>query len=105
MRYNKSIVFVAESSDSYYDSDLGEWVESEPKRTDTTANVTDLGTDRSVAIFGTIKEGAKVIRTQPLFFVPKWDYIEYRDKTYQLVTERVPQERHSLIVQEVIKSG
>ncbi|EOI00678.1 hypothetical protein UAY_01781 [Enterococcus moraviensis ATCC BAA-383] len=105
MRYDKSIVFVAESSESHYDADLGEWVESEPKRTDTTANVTDLGTDRSVAIFGTINEGAKVIRTQPLFSVPKWDYIEYRGKTYQLVTERVPQERHSLIVQEVIKDG
>lgn len=103
MRYNQSIVFVEESSNSHYDSELGEWVECEPKRIETAANVTDLGTDRSITIFGTIKQGAKVIRTQPLFSVPKWDYIEYLGKTYQLVTERVPNHRHSLIVEEVFK--
>lgn len=105
MRYDKSIAFVQESSESYYDTEIGEWVEAIPKKTPADVNITDLGTDRSITLFGSIKQGAKVVRTQPLFSVPKWDYIEYRGKTYQLVSERVPHDRHSLIVQEVIKDG
>lgn len=67
MRFTDEIIFVKRSSDSKYDPDLGEWVEGKPERTRTEANVTDIGTDRSVTIFGSVEEGAKVIRTQPLF--------------------------------------
>lgn len=105
MRYDKSIVFVKESSESYYDTEIGEWVEVDLESTPADVNVTDLGTDRSITLFGSIKQGAKVIRTQPLFSVPKWDHIEYGGKKYQLTTERTPSERHSLIVEEVIKDG
>ncbi|OJG93045.1 hypothetical protein RV15_GL002179 [Enterococcus silesiacus] len=37
--------------------------------------------------------------------MPKWDQIEYGGKKYQLTTERTPSERHSLIVEEVVKDG
>ena len=105
MRYDKTITFISDSSESYYDPELGEWVEAEPDRITTDANVTDLGTNRSVTLFGNIKQGAKVIRTQPLFDVPKWDVIECEGKTYQLVTERTPSDRCSLIVEEVTTDG
>ena len=102
MRYMDEIIFVKRSSDSKYDSDLGEWIEGEAEITLTNANVTDMGTDRSVAVFGSVKEGAKVIRTQPLFSIPKFDYIEFEGKTWQVTTARNPSFRNSLIVQEVI---
>lgn len=102
MRYNDEITFVKLSSDSKYDTDKGEWIEVEPVKTTTIANVTDIGTDRSVTIFGSIKQGAKVIRTQPLFRIPEFDYIEYEGKTWEQVTARNPVFRNSLIVQEVI---
>lgn len=102
MRYTDEITFVKKGTGSQYDPDLGEYVEDEPTKTSTIANVTDLGTDRSVTLFGSIKQGAKVIRTMPLFVVPEWDYIKVKDKTYQLTTERVPSRRHTLIVEEVI---
>lgn len=106
MRYDKAIHFVEPSDGDYYDTELGEWLENEPKITETIANVTDLGTNRSVEIFGDIKQGAKVIRTQPLFDVPKnWQYIKIDGKTYNLTTERQPHNRNSLIVQEVIVDG
>lgn len=101
MRYADEITFVKSGTGSHYDPDLGEWVEDEPTRTPTTANVTDLGTNRSVTLFGSIKQGAKVVMTQPLFVLPKWDNIEIDGKSYQLITERVPLERNTLIVEEV----
>ncbi|MGX2944217.1 hypothetical protein [Enterococcus alishanensis] len=103
MRYTTEISFVLPAADDYYDPELGEYVEGEPDITNTLANVTDLGTNRSVTIFGDIKQGAKVIRTQPLFLVPeKWRYIQVGNKNYQLTTARCPLERNSLIVEEVI---
>lgn len=104
LRYTEDIVFVRKGS-SHYDPDLGKYVEEEPIKTGTSANVTDLGTDRSVTLFGSIKQGAKVIRTMPLFSVPEWDYIEFGGKTYQLTTERTPDKQHTLIVEEVTVNG
>ncbi|HFO0430191.1 TPA: hypothetical protein ACHIGN_000184 [Enterococcus faecium] len=101
MRFTDEIIFVKRSSDSKYDPDLGEWVEGKPERTRTEANVTDIGTDRSVTIFGDIRQGAKVIRTMPLFVVPEYDRILYEGKTYKDVTTRTPALRNSIIVQEV----
>lgn len=102
MRFTDEIIFVKRSSDSKYDPDLGEWVEGKPERTRTETNVTDIGTDRSVTIFGSVEEGAKVIRTQPLFSIPTFDYIEIEGKTWQQKTARKPAYRNSLIVQEVV---
>lgn len=101
MRFTDEIIFVKRSSDSKYDPDLGEWVEGKPERTRTEANVTDIGTDRSVTIFGDIRQGAKVIRTMPLFVVPEYDRIFYEGKAYKDVTTRTPALRNSIIVQEV----
>lgn len=103
MRYLNPITFV-KKNDSHYGPDLGEYVEAEPTRTNTVANVTDIGTDRSAAIFGDIKQGAKVIRLMPLFVLPEWDYVVIDGNNYQLTTERVPSERYTLIVEEVVLS-
>ncbi len=105
MRYTDEITFVKESSESHYDPDLGEYVEGEPKRISTLANVTDLGTDRSVKVFGDIRQGAKVIRTMPLFSLPEFDHIEIDGKTFKETTARNPSGRHSFIVQEVASGG
>lgn len=101
MRYTDEVIFVRESADSHYDPDSGEWMDDEPQRILTLANVTDLGTERSVKIFGDIRQGAKVIRTVPLFSLPEFDFIEIDGKSYKEVTVREPAGRHSLIVQEV----
>lgn len=105
MRYDTKVLFIKNGEGSHYDPDLGEWVEDEPTVTVTDANVTDLGTNRSVALFGDIKQGAVVVRTQPLFLVPEWDSIDINGKTYKQTTSRKPLERNSLIVEEVVKSG
>ena len=101
MRYLDEVTFIKTSSDSHYDPDLGEWVEKEPSRTVFSANITDIGTDRSVKIFGDIKQGAKVMRTMPLFVIPDYDYISFDGKKWGLTTSRNPSERNTFILQEV----
>ncbi|MDT2478700.1 hypothetical protein P7D59_07165 [Enterococcus avium] len=101
MRYTDEITFVKESSESHYDPESGEWINGEPVQTSALVNVTDLGTDRSVKVFGDIRQGAKVIRTMPLFSLPEFDHIEIDGKTFKETTARNPSGRHSLIVQEV----
>lgn len=105
MRYTDEITFVKDSVESKYDPDLGEWVDGEAERTSTLANVTDLGTDRVVTLFGDIEEEAKVIRTMPLFCVSEFDSIEFDGKTYKETTKRNPSGKNSLIVREVVPDG
>jgi len=71
MRYTDEITFVKESSESHYDPESGEWINGEPVQTSALVNVTDLGTERSVKVFGDILQGAKVILTMPLFSLPE----------------------------------
>ncbi|MCT3126623.1 hypothetical protein EFO21_14080, partial [Lactococcus lactis] len=63
--------------------------------------ITDIGTDRSAKVFGDIKQGAKVMRMMPLFNMPKYDYIEFDNKKWALMTYRNPSERNTFILQEV----
>lgn len=105
MRYTDEITFVKESSESHYDPESGEWINGEPVQTSALVNVTDLGTDRSVKVFGDIRQGAKVIRTMPLFSLPEFDHIEIDGKTFKETTARNPSGRHNLIVQEVESGG
>lgn len=102
MRYEQTIVFAAEGK-SYYDPDKHGYVEEPETREKASANVTDLGTNRSVQLFGDIKQGAKVIRLYPSFDVPNYDYIEYMGKNWQVITSKQPLNRHDLIIQEVVK--
>ncbi|MDT2597047.1 hypothetical protein [Enterococcus dongliensis] len=105
MRYDTKVLFIKNGEGSHYDPDLGEWIEDEPTVTVTDVNVTDLGTERSVKVFGDVREGAKVIRTMPLFSLPEFDHIEIDGKTFKETTARNPSGRHSLIVQEVASNG
>ena len=81
-----------------------EWIEEEPFRKTTDVNVTDIGTDRSITIFGSIKEGLRSLGHSP-FVIPEFDYIEFEGKTWEVITSRVPALRNSLIVHEVIIDG
>lgn len=100
MRYDTPITFV-DKLESYYDPNLGEYTEGKLVETVTVANVTDLGVERSVSVFGQFEEGAIVIRTQPLFKVPSWTYIIIGDKTYSKTMTRNPLGRNTLVVKEV----
>lgn len=109
MRYDTEVTFVI-GKGGYYDPDKGEHVEPTLDETFKFANVTDLGTDRSKALFGDIKQGAKVIRLlRP--YTKEWDYVLIFDKLrnkakkYEIITERNLRLKNTFIVQEVVHDG
>ncbi|MGG5323829.1 hypothetical protein IGJ83_001212 [Enterococcus pernyi] len=109
MRYDTEVTFVI-GKNGYYDPELGEHVEPTLVETVKLANVTDLGTDRSKALFGDIKQGAKVIRLlRP--YTREWDYVlifnKLRRKTekFEIITERNLRLKNTFIVQEVAYGG
>lgn len=99
MRYLDKVVFI-KKMDSYYDPELGEHVDGELKETILDCNVTDLGSERSVALFGDVQEKSKVIRLQPLNDVPTFDYLMFNDISYKLSKNVNPQDRKTMIVKE-----
>lgn len=106
MRYDTEVTFVVER-DGYYNPNIGEHVEPTKVRTIKLANVTDLGTDRSKALFGNIKQGAKVIRLlRP--YMEEWDYVlifnQLRkvSEKFEIIAERNLRLKNTFIVQEVV---
>lgn len=101
MRYLDEVVFIEETEERY-DPDLGEYVGGQLIETPLDANVTDLGSDRSIALFGDVQENSKVIRLQPYQMVPKFDYLTIEGVTYKSTKDLRPQNRKTLIVKEFI---
>lgn len=103
MRYNKPVIFIHET-EGKYNPKTGEHEDSVKHSKTKRANVTDLGTDRSVKLFGDIKEGAKVIRLlRPYNEV--WDYVVIDGLSYEITKCRDTRLRAGFIVQEVTKDG
>lgn len=61
------VIFEKDGEGNRYDPELGEWIEEAPITVTTNANVTDLGTDRSVAIFGIYDKGRRL--SEPCLFL------------------------------------
>lgn len=99
MRYDIPVVFVKQT-EGYYDYDLGEHVEGQREETVLLANVTDLGTERTLTIFGHVKENARVVRLMGHYEV-KFDHIEIEGISYTVLKTQNLRHKQTFIVQEV----
>lgn len=81
MRTNARIKVVSETTDEYYDDELGEWVDGEESSAFFPAYVMDLSIERSIQVFGEYKSGRKcVILRRPINKPYRW--IEYKELRY-----------------------
>lgn len=100
MRFDSNIKFYSEIEE-HYDSTIGDYVGGEKLVGEAIANVTDVGTNRSQALFGDLNMQQKVIRLACPVGV-SWAYCLIDDDTtkYVQTTERNPLKAHTLIVGE-----
>src|SRR5699024_1922553 len=78
MRFNKRITFVTDG-ESYYDPNVGDWVEGEKEYDTVPCNISTLKVDRTKQLFGEIDTNIQVVRLQRPYN-DEFDYIELDGK-------------------------
>lgn len=81
MRMSDRITFVA-VGESYYDPNLGEYIESEPAEETKPCKLSTVGTDRSNELFGKIDTQVIVARLQRPY-LKEFDYILVKSGLYK----------------------
>ena len=99
MRYDKRIYFIRKSQEEY-DPIKGEWVGGATYAVPKMANVTDLGSERSVAMFGNVMEDALTIRLLNRYREP-FDTVRIDGTHYSVIKDLKLRHKHTLIVKEV----
>ncbi|MFK8243850.1 MULTISPECIES: hypothetical protein [unclassified Facklamia] len=88
MRTNQRISFILDIEDEVYDDDLGEWVGGATEKVTLPCFVSDLGLERSMAIFGDYRVQRKVVRLLKSFN-QEFNSIEFAGETYKMTAGRL----------------
>lgn len=101
MRYDTLVTFVHEGAGNVYNPVTGEYDEDKTSFT-CLANVTDVGTSRSMELFGNLDTSNKVLRFANGVKLADWTYLTLPDSIahYVKVTTRKPLKSNTLIVGE-----
>ena len=99
MRYDKRIYFIRKSQEEY-DPIKGEWVGGATYAVPKMANVTDLGSERSVAMFGNVMEDALTVRLLNRYREP-FDTVRIDGTHYSVIKDLKLRHKQTLIVKEV----
>ena len=99
MRYDKRIYFVRKTQEEY-DPIKGEWVGGITDTVPKMANVTDLGSERSVALFGNVMENALTVRLLNRHKDP-FDTVRIYGTHYSVIKDLNLRRKQTLIVKEV----
>src|SRR5699024_2744081 len=78
MRFNKRITFVTDG-ESYYDPNVGDWVEGKKEYDTVPCNISSLRIDRTKELFGEIDNDIQVVRLQRPYN-KQFNYIEIDGK-------------------------
>lgn len=101
MRYDTLVTFIHEGAGNVYNPDTGEYDEDKTSFT-RLANVTDVGTSRSMELFGDLDTSNQVLRFANGVKLADWTYLTLpeSDAHYVKVTTRKPLKSNTLIVGE-----
>lgn len=100
MRYSEKVTFHS-CPDDVYNPETGEYDTGNDAKTVLYANVTDVGAQQQIQLFGALVNNTKTVRLRST--IPEhWDYLTIGDKTikYVLKTRVLTQKSISLIVGE-----
>lgn len=97
MRYDKRIIFVRETEGGLNPS-TGNHEEGELIKTTLPCNISSLGVDRSVQLFGEIDTSVIVVRLRRVYDIP-FDYALVDDKEYH-VKRHIPHDYESVFYLE-----
>lgn len=87
MRYDDRMTFI-KLGEEVYDPDTSTFIQSDEELATVPCHVSDLGMDRSMAIFGDYKKGRKVVRLENPY-IESYDRVEYQDKLWQVTAQRL----------------
>ena len=99
MRYDKRVYFVRKTQEEY-DPIKGEWVGGVTDEVPKFANVTDLGSERSIAMFGNVMEDALTVRLLNRYREP-FDTVRIDGTHYSVIKDLKLRRKQTLIVKEV----
>lgn len=101
MRFDKRITFVKET-DSYYDPNLGEYVQGVPAKTVRPCKISTLGTQRTQELFGDIKRQIQVVILQKPYDAD-FDYVLLANEKYEV--KRQSDYRKGVLFLESVSNG
>lgn len=101
MRYDKTIVFVAQTEKGKYDPVTGDYTKPTETRTAKQANISVMTASRQQVTYGDVKNTRFTIRLQREYTAP-FTHIEYKGEKYILDADRTP--RNSSVL-TVIRNG
>lgn len=102
MRYDKVVTFHNKAGASVYNPDTGEYGDGETTQK-MYANVTSLGTEREMQLFGSLDGKHKAVRVRDRQPLEDWDYLTIADDDatrYQLAAKIRVLKGYALIVGE-----
>lgn len=87
MRYDDRMTFI-KLGEEVYDPETSTFIQSDEELDTVACHVSDLGFERSMAIFGDYKKGRKVVRLENPY-IESYDRVEYRGKLWHVTAVRL----------------
>ena len=98
MRFD-DVVYFCKESEPKMNKNSGDYEVGQTEKQEVFANVTNLGLEQVMTMFGSLDVDAKTVRIQEKYDAP-FDYIEIEGVSYRVQTSRLYRGKQTFIVKE-----